>query len=150
MATTAKSKPNGLTAAAILVQTQPNIKLNARYVVIVKAEPKVLKGGFAALRCVTYSSHDSKGDPKTSKPKRYRTSIVSTQPNARLHLATLKVSCECPAHVFWGGEYALWRKGAAELVYGNGDPPVVRNPKLVPWACKHLTKVLSQIIAKKV
>lgn len=149
MATRPKSVPNGLTAREILAKTTPRTKGGAAYVVVEKAEPKVLRGGFPALKCRTYSTHDLDGNPNP-KMKKYTTVIYSTEPDVRLHASRLKVSCSCEAHVFWGGEYALWKAGAADIKFGNGEAPVVRNPKLVPWACKHIARALALIIRKKV
>lgn len=150
MATTVQKKPQGLTAKTILAKTTARTKGAARYVVLDLVEPKLLRGGFAALRCRVHSTADPDGVPKKEKPKKYAATVISQEPDKRLHLARLKVSCSCEAHVFYGGEYALWKAGAADLKYGNGEPPVVRNPQLIPWACKHMTKILAQILAKKV
>lgn len=49
----------------------------------------------------------------------------------------VKVSCSCPDFCFMA-EYALWKKGSADLVYSNGEPPVDKNPRMIPMACKHL------------
>lgn len=144
-----KAKPNGLTAREILAKTPSRTRVASRYVTIETAEPKVLRGGFAALRCKARSTHDPDGKPK-AKSKVHTLVLYATEPNVRLHQAKLKVTCSCEAHVFWGGEYALWRHGAADLKYGNGDPPTDRNPKLIPWACKHLTRALELTIRKKV
>ena len=50
----------------------------------------------------------------------------------------VKVSCSCPDFVFAGWEYSLWKKGSADLVYGNGEPPVDKNPRMIPGTCKHV------------
>jgi len=146
----ATSKPSGLTAREILDKTTARVQSAARYAVIEAAEPRLLRGGFAALKTVTYSTADADGVPKTAPGKRYKTTVYATESGVRLHRARLKVACSCDAHVYWGGEYALWRKGAADLHYGNGEPPRVRNPKLIPWACKHIARVLRQILNKRV
>lgn len=55
----------------------------------------------------------------------------------------IKVSCSCSDFMFrW--EYALEKKGGADLVYGNGDPPVDRNPALKPGVCKHLLALIDR------
>lgn len=54
-----------------------------------------------------------------------------------LNKKDVKVSCSCPD--FWARwEYALHKRGAADIVYSNGEPPVVRNPRMYPGCCKHL------------
>lgn len=47
----------------------------------------------------------------------------------------VRLSCSCPDFVYAGWEYALWKKGSAELIYGNGEPPVEKNPRLRPGCC---------------
>lgn len=48
------------------------------------------------------------------------------------------IAHNCESYVFGGAEYANAAHGAARIVYGNGNPPVVTNPMLVPFLCKHL------------
>jgi hypothetical protein len=57
------------------------------------------------------------------------------------------VSCSCDDFAY-RFEYALHKKGAAELKYSNGDPPIDTNPSLIPGCCKHLVK-LFQIAAER-
>lgn len=46
----------------------------------------------------------------------------------------VRVSCSCGD--FWARwEYALWRKGAAEIVYSDGEPSDVTNPRYIPACC---------------
>lgn len=46
----------------------------------------------------------------------------------------VRLSCSCPDFMYrW--EYALWKRGSAELVYGNGEPPEDTNSGLVPGSC---------------
>lgn len=53
----------------------------------------------------------------------------------------VKVSCSCSDFMFrW--EYALTAKGGADIVYGNGDPPVDKNPSMKPGCCKHLVALI--------
>ena len=53
----------------------------------------------------------------------------------------VKLSCSCSDFTFrW--EYALAAKGGADIVYGNGDAPVDRNPQLKPGCCKHLVALI--------
>ncbi len=49
----------------------------------------------------------------------------------------VKLSCNCMDFVFrW--EYALFRKGGADIHYGDGTAPENTNPMLNPGCCKHL------------
>lgn len=45
--------------------------------------------------------------------------------------------CTCEAYVY-NFEYANCRRGAAYMIYCNGEPPVWTNPGLAPGLCKHL------------
>jgi hypothetical protein len=49
----------------------------------------------------------------------------------------VKLSCNCMDFVYrW--EYALFRKGGADIHYGDGTVPDKTNPMLIPGCCKHL------------
>lgn len=39
-------------------------------------------------------------------------------------------------------EVALEKQGSSEIVFSNGQSPVVRNPRQVPCACKHIIAAL--------
>ena len=55
------------------------------------------------------------------------------------------IAHNCENYVFtW--EYANAAHGASRIVYGNGEPPVVTNPGLVPGLCKHLVAVATTLI----
>jgi len=51
------------------------------------------------------------------------------------------VSCNCPYHMFYT-EFALTKKKSSDLLYGNGKPPVIKNPRNIAFACKHVLKAL--------
>ena len=55
----------------------------------------------------------------------------------------VKLSCSCPDHVFSGHEYMLMTQGAADIVYGNGEPP--QDPKR-PGCCKHLVMTFKEML----
>jgi hypothetical protein len=66
----------------------------------------------------------------------------------KLSKEKIRCTCDCARFVYnW--EYALARRKAAEIKFGNGEPPVKTNPRMIPAPCKHLVKVLTRIIAKK-
>lgn len=45
-----------------------------------------------------------------------------------------RISCSCDD--FWATwEWALAKRGNAEVIYGNGDPPDARNPRYTPGCC---------------
>jgi len=60
----------------------------------------------------------------------------------------VKVSCSCPDFMYrW--EYALWEAGAADIIYGNGQPPVDTNAARVAGVCKHLIFLLTTVKKRK-
>jgi len=70
----------------------------------------------------------------TSRTDVYETVIELPSPED--HDRT-KVSCNCSDFVFrW--EFALYRKGGADIHYGDGTPPDKTNPSMSPGVCKHI------------
>lgn len=57
----------------------------------------------------------------------------------------IKVSCTCARHKFVF-EYALHRQGAADIIHSNGEPPRETNPDLSPGICKHVRRVLENLV----
>lgn len=47
------------------------------------------------------------------------------------------LQCSCESYVFFGFEYSNAAHGAARIIYGNGQPPVVMNPQQAYGCCKH-------------
>lgn len=87
------------------------------------------------MKCITVSTHTVDG-VKKAKPNRITTAVYGIGGEYdNLSTSRIKCSCACEAYTFWGGEYALWLRGASDILYGNGDPPIVRNPRYRPWAC---------------
>ena len=58
----------------------------------------------------------------------------------------VKVSCSCGDFTFSGLEFVLSRKGAADIIYGNGDPPQIP-PK--PGCCKHIFMLVKEMRLNK-
>lgn len=50
------------------------------------------------------------------------------------------VSCDCEYWMFTC-EFAVARYGSTAILYCNGEPPVMTNPKMMPRLCKHLFHV---------
>ena len=62
----------------------------------------------------------------------------------------VKISCSCPDFVYAGWEWALWKRGSADIIYGNGEPPDITNPGgLVTGCCKHLAALWFFLQSKK-
>ena len=52
-----------------------------------------------------------------------------------------RLSCSCDDFMFrW--EYALAMRDGAQILYGNGEPPVDTNPRMKPGCCKHLIALI--------
>lgn len=60
----------------------------------------------------------------------------------------VKVSCSCPDHMY-RFEWALWKKGAADLVYSNGEAPDITNPGYLGGCCKHVVALWFFLETKK-
>jgi len=52
------------------------------------------------------------------------------------------VRCSCPSFLY-RLEVALSKHGSSDVYYSNGRYPMIRNPKLRPYLCKHLMVSLS-------
>lgn len=110
-------------------------KINARFVKIVGYKNGWDKAGHATAICRTYTPREYKGGrvvPATDY-KRYTSSIKFLDKQLNV-----KVSCSCPDYTFAGWEYANHLAGASDLIYGNGEPPTIKNPQNKIGLCKHL------------
>lgn len=58
------------------------------------------------------------------------------------------VSCTCPFFLFYN-EYALAMVDSSDIQYSNGEPPVIRNPKMTPYVCKHGYMAITESIKTK-
>lgn len=56
----------------------------------------------------------------------------------------VRVSCSCPDFLF-RYEFVLWRKGAADIYYCNGEAP--QQPKK-PGCCKHLVMTFKSVFER--
>ena len=57
------------------------------------------------------------------------------------------VHCTCPYFKF-NLEYVMDKLGASTNVYAWNRPPIVRNPNLVPGACKHILTIVDDSIRR--
>lgn len=135
-----------LTLEKILRRTPPNWLANSedcrisRYKKIVDKEdsnPVVLS--------IVYSLFDSKGERKKD-PVEHRCYIKGLNGKKKdIISSNVEMSCDCEAFMYWS-EVALNKKGAAPIIFSNGDDPVTRNPSLTPFPCKHLVRVAIMIL----
>lgn len=103
---------------------------------------------YVKLTSVRYGLSKKTGFPKTvakaysrikGKPSGNRYVVVVECIDNKSHV---KVSCSCPDFTF-RSEWHLWRKGAADIIYSNGEKPKVY---LTPVCCKHLTMTFSALL----
>lgn len=90
------------------------------------------------VTATTFSPFDPKTGARRSKPEKYKTEVESLiGDNKPISKNYVKVSCSCGD--WWSHwEYAVNKRGAADIKYSNGEPPVVQNPTQIPGMCKHL------------
>ena len=58
----------------------------------------------------------------------------------------VKVSCSCPDFCFSGNEFRLAQRGAADIIYGNGEPP---QTKARAGCCKHIFMLVKELRTHK-
>jgi hypothetical protein len=74
--------------------------------------------------------------------------VEAVEPGTRLHKGNIKVSCTCDN--FWSNwEVALHKKGAADIIHSNGKKPTVKNPTMLAGCCKHLFRLLDNVLTYK-
>lgn len=123
-----------LSFKAILRTTPANRFNSANHVKISKV--KVSRRGGVPVKAVSKSS-------STGSSVSYESEIQFLTGN------NVKLSCSCDDFLF-RFEYALYRKGAADIRHSNGEPPEVRNPSFTPGCCKHLIALREVLIDKDV
>jgi hypothetical protein len=56
--------------------------------------------------------------------------------------------CSCPYFLFYA-EVALTMKGSSTILNSNGKMPKIKNPRTVPWCCKHIAAAYKFAIKAK-
>lgn len=134
-----------LTIRQILAKTPSTIKVNAADVIIRTAKISRKKLKNPVFTCKAYSKYDAKGKYKGTNYQIYDVVVEGLMgPGTSVVSKYVKVSCSCD--YFWSHcEVALNAKDAADIKYSNGDKPVVTNPSMIPYVCKHLVAALEKI-----
>jgi hypothetical protein len=142
-------KPSkGLTARQIL---QASLEVNAA---TPAATIQIMRATTARTvygeECSTAFKFKVRDQRSTRQPPVSHTAYVWAQdPEYRGRLTDrnirIKVSCSCESFLF-KSEYALNYYQASVIHFSNGQPPNVTNPGLIPFACKHLEKILMQML----
>lgn len=131
--------------AKLVNASEKTRKINARYVKIVGYKAGRDKQGLATAMAKTWTPKEYKGGRivDSHDHNKYVSSIKFLDKNLNV-----KVSCSCPDYTFAGWEYANHKQGASDIIYGNGEPPIEKNPNLKPGLCKHLLALRALIKQK--
>jgi hypothetical protein len=148
-----------MTVKDILSKSFPAVQAAAKYVVLREDSSlkptfrnvpnKPTEHGAPKLTATMYSTATADGKQKPGKPRHYKATVVGLDNKQKLSEGPVKVTCDCDYFTFTC-EVALTRKGASAIRNSNGAPPVQTNPKMVPTPCKHLHKLLSLIVKRRV
>lgn len=108
----------------------------SKYVKVLHMKTGYQKGfGFVAAKTQSSQRIDRKGFLVPVKPADRQTYVsVITFKDSKLNVT---VACSCGDHLY-RHEVALWSKGAADIIYSNGEFPEITNPELQIRMCKHL------------
>lgn len=137
-----------LTISKILAKSPENWLNNASSCVVSNYKKIVdSEDGNPVVLAIIYSTLDSKGNPKTN-PVKHKCYIKGLNgKNKKIVESKVEVSCDCEAFLYWS-EVALYKKDASPIFFSNGADAVVRNPKHVPFMCKH-TITLGKMIHRR-
>jgi len=133
------NKGNGLSAHYMLSRTPKYVRSRGGYVKMVSA--KVLKRR-PLWRTITRTN------VLGERPRKHYQEIEILSGDSISNKDKLKVSCDC-GFFQYTCEVALFLRGAADIIYSNGEMPVHTNPKKVPLVCKHLYVSLIRLIKAK-
>lgn len=133
-------RKQGLTARQ-LTQNVPNfVRINSSYVSVQTQLRKRKEGNFYTILGKSRTAPAKAGDTASKHQQRVDILEEGTK-DPKSKGARLKVSCTCENWVFmW--EFAAAKYGGADIIFGNGDPPIVTNPRHVVGCCKHLYRML--------
>lgn len=82
-------------------------------------------------------TYDNEVSPPQVRPHKHWIAKVEEDQHLKFNSAKVLAHCDCEDFKFVF-EYALTHHGASTIKFSNGDPPVVKNPRLYPGICKHL------------
>jgi hypothetical protein len=129
----------------IVAKTDRMRKLNATLVKVVGYKAGRNRAGLAVAVAKTYTPKEYNSHLKVVKSRDQNKYVSSvTFIDSKLNV---KVSCSCPDFMF-RHEFSLHHYGAADIIYGNGEPPVITNPGMRPSCCKHILALRALIKAK--
>lgn len=134
--------------AEMMRRTPRNIQSNADDTRISKAKKIIDKDtGQPVVLSVIYATHDANGNPVREK-REHRCYIMGLEgPSKPINESKAKLSCDCEWFMYVC-EYALSRKGNADIIFSNGKPARVTNPNNRPQLCKHLFHLAETLIQR--
>lgn len=106
-----------------------------------------LKAFPKATGIVGYVSRSITRDDK-GPPRKYEHFLIARDGKQVSKSKAIKISCQCPRFMYYY-EYALAQKGAADIIYSNGEFPSTTNPGLVPSMCKHGLALMYTVLKKE-
>lgn len=130
-----------LNITKILKKMPPNWEINSAYCKI-KSYKKIIdkQDKNPVILAIVYSTHDHNHQKKAS-PEMHRCYIKGLDgAKKKIYASNVEVSCDCKAFLYWC-EVALEDKDASVIFFSNGEMPIVRNPKMIPFMCKHLYRL---------
>lgn len=108
---------------------------------------KVIRGGIKSVTHTMPGRNERKPGTRL-RPRKHTQYVYPKDPKTkgRLSDVDVKVACDCQRHMYYY-EVALHERGAADIIYSNGEPPYDTNPRLLASPCKHQVRVLSLIVS---
>ena len=128
-----------MTMRQILASTPPSRRSASEWVKIIGLKVRKSPEGYPLVLAQTIATNYPDGRRKIPQPTHRYVSTIEV----RRQYVIVSCSCDDFKYTF---EYALNKRGAAKIEYSNGEPPVERNPKLVPGVCKHLFALGKKLI----
>lgn len=132
-----KSRKTGLTLKDIIFNTRKTVKDKANKVGV-QFYKKIIKP--------RYKHYFFKA--RTKEPGKYTRLVeilLKGNPQVALEKSKAYVSCSCEDFLFTC-EVALKEKDASQIIYSNGEKPRIKNPKMIPCACKHIVAVYRYLL----
>lgn len=120
-----------------LLKNVPKVDINNSHKVMIVDVKQ--KGNI--LHTVTKTTERKNNVSKTRLHKQKVYPALKSYKGKLVDCPDVKVTCDCERFTFYY-EYALAKKGAADIIQSTGEKPTTTNPSMKAGLCKHLTKVL--------
>ena len=121
----------------------PNIVASSKHVRILKIKPYINKANNNVVAVKVYKAADPQDVPNRRDINQVCT-VTCLDKSGDIRKGNVKVSCSCEWFMY-NCEVALHSKGAADIIYSNGEEPTETNPRKLPYVCAHLFYVLGEI-----